>query len=275
MAEITAQAVKQFRARTGLPLMDCKKALQDAGGDEEMAIESLRKGGEKLALSRADRETAFGRFGISCGADKPVGAIVELQCESAPVTQNEEFILLANDLAEALANHPVATTEELLALPSPSKDGVTLDEQKQDLFNRIREVFKVGRMARLEGATGGYSHNAGTISGVLIRFEGDNGDLARDISMHIAAMRPSVVTVDELDPELVAKEREILTEAVVKEGKPEEIAKKMVEGRLRTGLFAEKVLLQQPYVRENKQTIAQICEQNGMKILEFVHWELG
>ncbi len=276
MAQITAEAVKRFRARTGLPLMDCKKALQEAGGDEETAIQNLRERGEKLAMKRADRETAFGRFGIYCGADKAAGAIVELKCESAPVTQNEEFVQLANDLAEALAgNAGVASGDELLELPSPSKEGMTLAEQKQDLFNRIREVFNIGRFARLEGATGGYSHNAGTVAGVLVKIEGGTDELARDVSMHIAAMRPSVLSVEQLDPAEVEKEREILKQAVVKEGKPENIAEKIVEGRLRSGLFAEQVLLEQPYVKESKQTVGKFLESNNMKVLEFVHWELG
>lgn len=276
MAEITAEAVKRFRARTGLPLMDCKKALQEAGGDEEAAIENLRKRGEKLAAKRADRATEFGRFGIFAGLDQPAGAIVELKCESAPVTKNEEFIQLANDLAQALARHgDVADADALLALPSPSKEGATLAEQKQDLFNRIREVFNVGRFARFEGPTGGYSHNAGTVAGVLLKVEGGTDELARDLAMHIAAMRPTVVNVEDLDPALVEKEREILTQAVAQEGKPENIAAKIVEGRLRSGLFAEQVLLEQPFVKESKQTVRQVLDANGMKVLEFVHWVLG
>ncbi len=276
MAEITAEAVKRFRARTGLPLMACKQALQEAGGDEEVAIQKLRERGEKLAMKRGDCETAFGRFGIAYGLDRPAGAIVELKCESAPVTQNEEFIQLANDLAQALAESSgVETVEQLLELPSPSKEGMTLGEHKQDLFNRMGEVFNVGRFARLEGPTYGYSHNAATVAGVLVRVEGDNEALAKDVCMHIAAMRPSVLSVDQLDPELVEKERAILTQAVMQEGKPEHIAQKIVEGRLRAGLFAERVLLEQPFVKESKQTVGKVLEAGKLKVLEFIHWELG
>ncbi len=276
MAEITAEAVKRFRARTGLPLMACKQALQEAGGDEEVAIQKLRERGEKLAVKRGDRETAFGRFGISFGLDQPAGAIVELKCESAPVTQNEEFIQLANDLAQALAaSSGVETSEQLLELPSPSKEGITLGEHKQDLFQRMGEVFNVGRFARLEGPTAGYSHNAATVAGVLVRVEGDNPEVAHDVCLHIAAMRPSVLSIEDLDPEVVEKERAILTQAVVQEGKPEHIAQKIVEGRLRSGLFAEQVLLEQPFVKESKQTVGKFLEANKMKVLEFIHWELG
>jgi elongation factor Ts len=159
MPEITAASVKAFREKTGLPMMDCKQALTEAGGDEAAAIEILRKKGAKLGATRSDRETAFGRFGIFAGLDKPCGAIVELKCESAPVTQNEEFIQLANDLAEACATHNPASVDALLALKSPSKPTMTVGEQRDELFNRIREKFEVGRFVRFEGTCGGYSHN--------------------------------------------------------------------------------------------------------------------
>jgi elongation factor Ts len=275
MGEISAAAVRAFRERTGLPLMDCKRALAETNGDEEKAIEMLRKAGEKLEAKRADRVTEFGRFGIYCGLDKNVGAMVELKCESAPVTQNEEFIQLANDLARQLALGPgAATADELLAQPSPSKKGVTLAQQKGDLFNRIREVFNIGRMARIDGSCGGYSHNAKTVAGVLLAVEGGTEGVAKDVSMHIAAMRPKALNIDDLDPALVAKEREILREAALKEGKPVNIVDKMVEGRLRS-FYAEQVLCEQPFVKDDKLTVGQFAAQNNMKIKRFVHWELG
>lgn len=275
MAQITAAAVKALREKTGLPMMDCKKALSEADGDESKAIDLLREAGAKLEEKRSGRETAFGRFGLHTGTDKTNGAIVELKCESAPVTKNEEFIQLAQDLAEALANNEsVDTVDGLLALQSPSKEGMTLSEQKDDLFNRIREVFVVGRMKHFPGTTGGYSHNAGTISGVLISIEGGNDDAAKDVSMHIAAMRPDALKTDELDPETVAKEREYLRAAAIKEGKPEKIVDKMVDGRMRS-YYAERVLLEQPFVKDDSLSVGKFAEQNGMKINGFVHWELS
>lgn len=272
---VTAADVKKLRERTGLPLMDCKNALAEAGGDQDKAVELLRKRGQTILAKRSDRATDFGRFGLFFGADQPRGAIVELKCESAPVTQNEEFIELANAMAEQLAKGPGAkTAEELLDQPSPAREGMTLREHKDDLFNRIREVFNIGRMAQLEGPTGGYSHNSGTVAGVLIAFEGGNDAAAKDISMHIAAMRPQALRVEDLDPEVVAKEREILKEAALAEGKPENIVDKMVEGRLRN-FFAERVLLEQPFVKEQKMTVGEYAKSQGMEIKEFVHWELG
>ena len=275
MAGVTAAAVKQLREKTGLPLMDCKKALTESNGDEEAAIVWLRENGAKVMAKRSDRETAFGRFGLYGGPDKPVGAIVELRCESAPVTQNEEFVQLANDLAEALATGPGATTaEELLAQPSPSRKGMTLGEQKDELFNRIREVFNVGRIRRIDGTCASYSHNAATVAGVLLEYEGDNGDAARDICMHIAAMRPAGLTNEDIDPEVIERERQILRELTIKEGKPEAIVDKIVDGKVRAFL-AERVLTAQPFVKDSKLTVSKFAEESGIKLKQFVSWELS
>jgi len=275
MAEISAALVKAFRERTGLPLMDRKKALQEAGGDEAKAIEILRKEGKKLADKRSDRETAFGRFGIYASVDGPRAAMVELKCESAPVASNTEFIQLAQDLAEVLATGPgAATAEELLAQQSPSKPGMTLGEQRDELFNRIREVFNIGRMVRLDGGAGGYSHNAGITAGVLVGVSGGNNDAAKDVAMHVAAMRPAALSSNELDPALVQKEREILRAAALNEGKPESIVDKMVEGRIRQ-FFAEKCLLDQPFVKDDKQTVQQYAKQHGMTVKNFHMWVMG
>ncbi len=275
MAEITAAAVMALRKKTGLPMMDCKSALAEAGGDEDKAIELLRKRGAQVLAKRSDRETSFGRFGLYCGSDKPKGAMVELMCESAPVTSNEEFVQLANDLAEQLATGPgAATAEELLDQQSPSKVGMTLRQQKDDLFNRIREVFNVGRMVIIEGTTGGYSHNSGTVSGVIVGVEGGSDELARDVSMHVAAMRPAVLNVSDLPADEVTKEREILKAAALEEGKPENIVEKMVDGRMRN-YYAERVLLEQPFVKDDKNSVGKFAESNGMKVTQFVHWELG
>jgi elongation factor Ts len=275
MAEISAAAVKAFRERTGLPLMDCKKALQEAGGDEEQAVEVLRKRGQQLADKRSDRETAFGRFGLFRGVGKKVGAMVELLCESAPVTTNEDFVQLANDLAQTLANNPkVSTAAELLAMPSPSKKGMTLGEQKDEMFNRIREVFNVGRMVRVDGTCGGYMHHSGTTAGVLVEIVGGSDEAAKDVSMHIAAMKPAALDKASIDPKLVDKEREILKQAALAEGKPESIVEKMVEGRLRN-FYAERCLLEQPFVKDDKQSVGQYAKANGMTIKRYWHWVIG
>jgi elongation factor Ts len=201
--------------------------------------------------------------------------MVELKCESAPVTKHEEFVEFADDLAKQLATGPGASTaEELLKQPCPSHPEMTLHERKDDLFNRIREVFNVGRMVRIDGPCGGYSHNAATVSGVLVETTGGTPEAVKDVCMHIAAMRPKALTPADLDPAVVAKEREILAEAARKEGKPENIIEKMVEGRLRN-FYAESVLTEQNYVRaEGKVTVGEFAKDNGFEIKQFVHWEL-
>jgi elongation factor Ts len=275
MAEVSADVVKKFRAKTGLPLMDCKKALMECNGDEAAAEQWLRERGVKVMGGRLDRETGFGRFGIFAKLDQPAGAMVELKCESDPVAKNEEFVQLAADLAQQLALGPGAKTgDELLDQPSPSKKGMTLRQQRDELMNRIREVFNVGRMHRFEGPTGGYSHNSGTISGVLLSVSGGTTEAAKDVSMHVAAMRPACLTKEQLPADEVDRERSILREAALKEGKPANIVDKMVEGRLR-GFFAEKVLLEQPFVKDDTISVGKFSEQNKMQVKDFIHWELG
>ena len=271
---ITAAAVRELREKTGLPMMECKKALTECDGDQNAAIDWLRENGMAVQEKRSGRETSFGRFGTYASVTGDAGAIVELKCESAPVTQNEEFIQLCSDLAQQLAASNVATPEELLDQPSPSQPGKTLREQKDDLFNRVREVFNIGRMKRFEGGCGAYSHNSGTISGVLLQVQGGTDEAAKDVCMHVAAMRPAALKKEDLAAEDVEREREILRAAALKEGKPENIVDKMVEGRLRT-FFADRVLCEQPFVKDDKVTVGKYAAQQNMQLNDFVHWELG
>ncbi len=273
MATITAAMVKELREETQLPMMDCKKALTEAGGDKEAAKQALREKGLKLMSSRSDRATEEGRVAVFTGVDQPAGAIIELQVESAPVAGHEETIALANDLAKALATSGVSTPDELWKQESPSQAGKTLQEIKDDIENRIREVFKLARMERIEGPTGGYVHFDGK-SGVLLSVEGGNDELAKDVSMHVAAMKPSATIVSDLDPAEVEKERNTLIEAAKKEGKPENIIEKMVDGRMRN-FYAEKVLAEQAFVKDDKQTVGKIAEAGGMSLKGFTLWQLG
>ena len=261
MADITAAAVKSLRDKTGLPMMKCKEALQATGGDEQAAIDWLRKDNIKVQESRIGRETSFGRMGLYTDWDKGVGALVELLCESAPVAGNDEFIALANDLAKQLAtgqgrHHGRRAARPAVALQERPDPAAT---RLLDLANRIREVFKVGRIARIDGKCAGYVHHAGKTVGVLVEVTGGTPEAAKDVCMHIAAMRPAGACPRKiLNPADVDKEREILSEAARKEGKPENIIGKMVEGRLRN-FFAERVLLEQPFVKDDKQNRRQVC----------------
>jgi elongation factor Ts len=274
MAEITAAMVKALRDETQLPMMECKKALQETGGDMEAAKQKLREAGKKFMSKRDDRTTEEGRIATFASIDKGVGAMIELLCESAPVASNGEFIALANDLAQQLATGRGAKSpDDLWSQPSPSKKGMTLQDQMEELQNKIREVFRLSRILRVDASCGSYVHHDAK-SGVLVSVEGGNQELAKDVSMHIAAMRPKVLRVEDLDPADVDKERRILKEAALQEGKPENIVDKMVEGRLRN-FYAENVLTEQPFVKDDKQTVGQVAKKGGMKVLDFVYWRLG
>jgi len=275
MPEVTAAAVKSLRDRTKLPMMKCKEALNASGGDEAAAIEWLRKEGAKFAVGRGERETAFGRLEIQASLVSGVGAMIELQCESAPVAGSEGFRQLATDLAQQLANGPgAATPEELLAQKSPSRPGQTLQDQFNELTNQIREVFRLPRILRVKSPCGGYVHHDGTKAVLLEVQGGSNDELVKEFGMQVVAMRPDVVAIEDLDPAVVDKEREILREAARKEGKPDNIIDKMVEGRLRN-FYAERVLNEQPFVKDDKTTVGKLAKGAGMKIVRFHYWELG
>jgi elongation factor Ts len=274
MAEITAAMVKQLRDDTQLPMMECKKALNECGGDMEAAKQKLREAGKKFMGKRQDRTTDEGRIAISVGVGQAAGAMIELQCESAPVASNEEFLALAHGLAEQLATGPGADSAEALwSQSSPTKAGTTLEEQRDELQNKIREVFRLARFERIEGPTGGYVHHDGKI-GVLLQVTGGTDDLAKEISMHVAAMRPAALAIEDLDPAEIQKERGVLTEAARQEGKPEAIIDKMVDGRMKN-YYAERVLTEQPFVKDDKQTVGQVASAGGMTLVQFLRWQLG
>jgi elongation factor Ts len=272
MAEISAAAVKALRERTGLPMMECKKALLESGGDEAVAVEWLRKQNIKTQETRLGRETSAGRLAIY--TDGKVGAMIELQCESAPVANSPDFIAFAADIAKQLATGPgAATPDELLKQPSSDKKFATLGERKDDMFNRIREVFNLSRVVRFDGPSAGYVHHSGDIA-ALVAYEGGDGTVAKDVAMHVTAISPQVVSKEDVDPTAIDKEREILSEGARKEGKPENIIVKMVEGRLKN-FFAERVLLEQPFVKDDKQTVGAMTKKAGVKIKKFVRWQIG
>jgi len=224
--------------------------------------------------SRMGRETAYGRMGLFVDREGGVGAMVELLCESAPVAANDEFIALAADMAKQLATGPGAkTSDELLDQPAAG-GGKSLRDRMLDVSNRIREVFKVGRIARIDGTSAGYAHHAGRTVGVLVEVEGGTPEAARDVCLHIASMAPQVLAKQDVPAAEVEKEREILSEAARKEGKPENIIAKMVEGRLRN-FYAERALLEQPFVKDQSMTVGKFAAQHGMKIKRYIYWELG
>jgi elongation factor Ts len=279
MAEITAAAVMALREKTGLPMMECKKALQECGGDTAQAVDWLRKQGIKTQSMRADRETSCGRLAVYVDTAKGVGTIIEFKCESPPVAGSQDFKDLANDIAKTLAlGAGAATPAELLAQKSQAHPGKTLAELKDDLFNRMREVFELSRIKRIDAPCGGYAHHDGS-KAALVEIAGNTSaanaaEVAKDIAMHVVALAPQAVRKEDLDPAVVEKEREILSEAARKEGKPENIIAKMIEGRLRN-FFSQCVLLEQPFVKDDKQTVGQLAKAAGLDVKAVENWKLG
>lgn len=279
MPEITAAAVMALREKTGLPMMECKKALAECGGNTEQAVDWLRKQGIKTQSMRADRETSCGRLAVYTDSAKGVGAIIELKCESPPVAGSPDFKLLCEDIAKTLALGPGASSpEELMAQKSQAHPDQTLGELKNELFNRMREVFELSRIKRVDAPCGGYAHHDGT-KAALIEISGNAAapaaaEAAKDIAMHVVAMAPKAIRKEELDPAVVEKEREILTEAARKEGKPDAIIAKMIEGRLRN-FYATCVLLEQPFVKDEKQSVGKLASDAGIDVVAVDNWRLG
>jgi elongation factor Ts len=279
VAEITAAAVMALRDKTGLPMMECKKALQECGGNTEQAVEWLRKQGIKTQALRADRETSTGRLAIYTDLARKVGAMIELKCESAPVAGSPDFKDLVNDFAKTLALGPGAKTPaDLLAQKSVAHPDRTLGELKDDMFNRMREVFELSRILRIDAPCGGYAHHDGS-KAAIVEVSGNVGgekaaEVAKDVAMHAVALAPQALTKEDLDPAVVAKEREILSDAARKEGKPENIIAKMIDGRLRN-FFSQCVLLEQPFVKDDKQTVGQLVKSAGLEVKRLENWRIG
>lgn len=276
--EVNAADVKKLRDRTGMQMMKCKAALTEAGGDMEKAVELLRKQNKEAQNKTADRETAEGRIGVFLDPAKKVGAIVELRCESAPVAKNDMFIKLANDVARQVATNGVpASVADLLAQPFLDEPSKTVNDRIGEVVGLMRENIKPYRMTRFEGLLGSYVHHDGSV-GVLLAVEGAREDAAmlRDVCMHIAAKSPMVAVRDQIPQERIAKEREIARSQAEEQGKnkPANLIDKIAEGKVNTW-FAENVLSEQKFVKDESKTVEQLLAGAGLKIREFVRLRVG
>ena len=276
MAEITAQAVKELRDKTNLPMMEVKKALVEAGGDEQKAIEILKQNFAKVQIKRAENATSEGLIRIAVKDDGSEAAMIELQCESAPVTKADDFVFLAEQCAKQLLNGPGAETpEELLKQPAPDKKGQTLQTLYEDVVNKIREKIVLARVLRVKGPVGGYVHHDGK-TGVLFQATGGkSGPVLKDVAMHIAALKPVATTPDELDQNDVKKERDRLTQEAAASGKPANIVEKIVDGRLKTYFAENGVLTHQLFAKDDTKTVSQVLAESGLKAEKFTRWILG
>lgn len=274
MSTINATMVKALREKTGLPMMDCKKALEEAQGDEARAIEIMREKGQLRKAKMADREAGEGRVAVWIDNNRQIGAIVELRCETAPVAQTDDFEALATGLARVVAENEGATAASLPDLPRPDKAGGKVSEMIDEVFNRLRENIQIARVERFTGQLGKYVHFDGR-TGAIVELSGPcPEDLASGVCMHIVAMNPPIRAREEADQAEVARERATL-EADVK-GKPPEIAAKIVEGKLGRW-FSEFVLLEQMYVKDDKKSITQALDEasKGLTIKRFKRYQVG
>ncbi|OYW13324.1 MAG: translation elongation factor Ts [Planctomycetales bacterium 12-60-4] len=277
MADISAKAVKELRDKTNLPMMEVKKALMEANGDEEQAIEILRRNVGKVMLKRAENATSEGVIRVLTTDDGKVGAMVEVQCESAPVAKADDFTFLADQCVKQLLTGPgAATVEELLAQTAPDRAGATLQSILDDVVNKIREKIVVARAVRVEGPVGGYVHHDGK-TGVLVVATGENGaaPVIRDVAMHVAALRPAVTHPEELDAAAVKTERDRLSTEAAASGKPANIVEKIVDGRMKTYYGEQGVLTFQMFAKDDSKTVSQALAETGLKAKSFIRWVLG
>jgi len=278
MAEISASMVMELRQRTGLGMMECKKALAETGGDLAKAEELLRiKSGAK-ATKAAGRVTAEGIVGAWLAADGRTGAMVEVNCETDFVSRNDDFVAFAKKLAQVIGERNPADLAAVAALPL---DGGTVESTRQALVQKIGENLAIRRYARF--ATPArlmqYLHGGGRI-GVTVELEGGDEATGRDIAMHVAAsaapgaVRPVCVSRDQVPAELIAKEREIYTAQAAESGKPAEIVAKMVEGRINKYL-AEVTLLGQPFVKNPDESVEKHLKSKGAAVKGFTLYVVG
>lgn len=273
---ISAADVKRLREETGVGMMDCKRALEEANGDFQAAIELLRKKGQKVAAKRADRDAKEGVVAVATSDDKATAVIVEVNSETDFVARNEEFVSFADKLAGLALNAKVADRDAFLALDF--EGGRTIEQALIDMTGKIGEKIDVRRVMTVEtngGEVVGYVHPGAKLA-VLVEMAGE-GDLqatGRDVAMQAAAMNPLAATRDEIPADVQEKEMEIGREAARLEGKPEQILDKIATGKLER-FFKDNVLVEQPFVKDSSMTVKQMLGNSNAELKRFVRFALG
>jgi len=280
MSTISAAAVNELRKRTDQPLMDCKKALNEAEGDMEKAVELLRKWNAKATVKREGNETAEGRVVVVIDKATATAVILELRCESAPTAKNEHFEKLATELAEHIRQHNPADVATLLAQPFGN---ATVKDRIDETVGLIREKMIVHRFARLSGGTfGSYIHHDGSLGALLhCTGSGGNDEMLRDICAHIAALNPQYTLVSDVPADVLEKEKAFSLQQIKDDpknaNKPANIIEKIAEGKLKTWL-AECVLLEQPMANAAKypgQTVGQVLTKMGLTVGKALRYKVG
>ncbi|MDX3774487.1 translation elongation factor Ts [Chromatiaceae bacterium AAb-1] len=265
---VTAALVKELRERTGAGMMDCKKALEETGGDIEAAIDAMRKSGLAKAAKKAGRIAAEGT--ILTRVANGYGIAVEFNCETDFVARDANFLAFANSVADLAHANKLFTAEAILAA---DLNGTSVEDTRAALVAKIGENINVRRISVVEGNTIGQYIHSGRI-GVLAVLEGGNEDIAKDVAMHVAANNPGFLTPDDVPAEVVARERDIQIDIAVNSGKPKEIAEKMVAGRM-SKFTGEVSLTGQPFVKDPSVSVGDFLKQNGAKAVSFVRLEVG
>ena len=265
---MSAALVKELRERTGLGLLECKKALSEADGDIDAAIEALRKSSGMKAAKKAGRTAADGVVAIQTADDGSFAAMVEVNSETDFVARDENFLGFVQSVVGKAFGERIADVETLAA-------GET-EDSRQALVQKIGENISVRRVVTHEasdGVVGGYVHGNNRIA-VLVSLKGGSDELARDVAMHVAAVNPQVVSPDDMPAEQVAKEREIYAAQAQDSGKPPEIVEKMIDGRIRKFL-SENSLTEQAFVKDPDMTVGKLVSAAGAEVLGFTRFEVG
>ena len=267
--KVSAKMVKELRDRTGLGMMECKKALEESNGDVETAIDNLRKSGQAKAAKKAGNIAADGAIIIAQGDNKAF--LLEVNCQTDFVAKDENFTAFAEAVANiALENNEtdVAAIAEL-----PYGNGQTVEEARVSLVQKIGENIQVRRVEVLEGSNlASYRH--GLRIGVVVSFEGGAADTGKNLAMHIAAFNPVAVDDNDVAADVLAREKDIIEAKARESGKPDNIVEKMIEGGLRKYLD-EVTLLRQPYVMDNEKKVGDVLKAEGVKVLAFKRLEVG
>ncbi|MEI7786913.1 MAG: translation elongation factor Ts [Betaproteobacteria bacterium] len=269
---ITASMVAELRAKTDAPMMECKKALTEADGDMVKAEELLRVKLGSKAGKAASRVTAEGVVAVHM--DGGVGALVEVNCETDFVTKNDSFLALTQAVAEGIAKGNPANVEAVGALPF-SRDGFgpTIEDVRKGLIGKIGENMSIRRFKRFDSGSKLAAYLHGTRIGVVVEYEGDEA-AAKDVAMHVAAMKPVSLTSADVPAELIERERSVATAKAAESGKPAEIAAKMIEGSVQKFL-KEVSLFNQPFVKNDKQTVEQMLKEKGTTVKGFTLYVVG
>lgn len=270
---ITAAMVKELRERTGSGMMECKKALVEASGDLEIAVENMRKAGLAKADKKSGRTAAEGIIGVKVSDDAKTAAIVDINCETDFVAKGDDFVKFVNDVTAALLNSDVETPEQILEMKLAN--GKTLDEVRRELIAKLGENIAIRRFEKYKMTDGGaacYLH--GSKIGVLVELAKADEALGKDIAMHIAAINPSCVSEEQVSEEAINKEKDIFSAQALESGKPAEIVEKMIAGRIKKFL-AEVTLLGQPFVKDDKTTVGQLVKAKGNSVVRFTRFEVG